>query len=191
MSVCCIGGIGLKENEIGDVFLRDVYRPYYQDVYQYCLYLTNNKEEALDLTQDTFLKAMKNIGHYQGRSNLRTWIMSIARNTTIDSFRKKKFQRLLPMKWGKEQTFVAESPEHSVGNKAEWQILQEALTTLKDDYRQVIILRALKEFSPKEVSEILGWSESKVRVTYHRAIQQLRKKVGKDEEGVLTYERTK
>ncbi|WP_157842757.1 MULTISPECIES: RNA polymerase sigma factor [Bacillus] len=181
----------MSEKKLADVFLREVYRPYYQDVYQYCLYLTNHKEEALDLTQDTFLKAMKSIERYQGRSNLRTWIMSIARNTTIDSFRKKKFQRLLPMKWGKEQTFVAESPENSVGNKAEWQVLQEALTTLKDDYRQVIILRALKEFSPKEVSEILGWSESKVRVTYHRAIEQMRKKIGKDEEGVLTFERTK
>ena len=93
-----------------EAFIRDVYQPYHQDVYQYCLYFTSNIEEAKDLTQETFVKALHSIESFQGKSSTRTWIISIARNTTIDFYRKRKFQRLLPEKWRREQSGGGISP---------------------------------------------------------------------------------
>jgi RNA polymerase sigma-70 factor (ECF subfamily) len=72
---------------------------------------------------------------------------------------------------------------------ADWEVLQHALTSLKKDYRQVVILRALKDFSVRETAEILGWTESKVRVTYHRALQKMKQSIGHDAEGVMFYEK--
>jgi len=177
----------LGEQSKRDAFIREVYQPFYQDVYQFCLYFTNHEEEAKDLTQETFIKALKSIDKFQGRSSTKTWIISIARNTTIDHHRKKKFQRLLPHKWAKEQ-ITSTSTDYEVENQGDWEVLQKSLMKLKSDYRQVVILRALKDFSVKETAEILGWSESKVRVSYHRALKEMRKTVGLDSEGVVIYE---
>ena len=168
----------MDRKKANEVFLRDVYHPYHQDVYQYCIYLTNNPEEAKDLTQDTFMKALNSIDQEEGKSNVRTWIMSIARYTTIDYFRKKRYERLLPNKWLSEnKSEVFQVPESDIEKDEEWFRLQKALLKLKENYRQVVILRALKEFTVSETAEILGWTESKVRVTYHRAIQNMRKKL--------------
>lgn len=177
----------MEENR--ETFIRDVYQPYFQDVYQYCLYFTNHIEEAKDLTQETFLKALHSLDSFQGKSSTRTWIISIARNTTIDFYRKRKFQRLLPTKWGQEQVRDTRTPADYADTNADWEVLQNALSNMKKDYRQVVILRALKDFSVRETAEILGWSESKVRVTYHRALQKMKESIGHDTEGVMFYEK--
>jgi RNA polymerase sigma-70 factor, ECF subfamily len=67
--------------------------------------------------------------------------------------------------------------------KADWMELQEALLKLKSHYRTLLILRGLKELSIKEVAEVMECSEQKVRVDFHRAIQQLKKQVKPDQEG--------
>lgn len=172
-------------------FIRDVYHPYHQDVYHYCLYFVNNVEDAQDLTQDIFVKALKSISTFKGDSSVRTWIMSIAKNTTVDFYRKKKIRRLLPFKWSNERSIFVPSPEFHVERNVEWKVIQEALNSLKNDYRQVIILRGLKEFSTKETAEILGWSESKVKVNYHRAMKKISSYISTDEEGVVMYEKSK
>ncbi|WP_223701805.1 RNA polymerase sigma factor [Sutcliffiella deserti] len=177
----------MEENR--ETFIRDVYQPYNQDVYQFCLYFTNNIEEAKDLTQETFIKALHSIGSFQGKSSIRTWIISIARNTTIDYHRKKKFQRLLPTLWAREQVRNDRTPADYADTNADWEVLQNALSCLKKDYRQVVILRALKDFSVRETAEILGWTESKVRVTYHRALKKMKDSIGHDTEGVMFYEK--
>lgn len=71
-------------------------------------------------------------------------------------------------------------PEEMVEIKESSQELYSALAKLKDSYREVIILRKIKEFSIEETSIILGWSESKVKSTLFRAIQALEKKLLKE-----------
>ncbi len=173
-----------------EAFLKNIYYPYHQDVYQFCLFSTNSEEEAKDLTQETFIKALKNIEQFKGKSSLKTWIISIARNTTIDMYRKRKYQKILTYKWGKEES-LKENYEMTFPEEGDWEVLQQSLNALKLDYRQVVILRALKEFSSKETAEILGWSEGKVRVTYFRALKKMRGSLDFSEEGIIKYERTK
>lgn len=63
----------------------------------------------------------------------------------------------------------------------------KALLTLKPDYRNVVILRGLKEFSIKETAEVLNWKESKVKTDYHRAIKLLKESLSKSNEGVVIF----
>ncbi|WP_236026634.1 RNA polymerase sigma factor [Alicyclobacillus suci] len=62
--------------------------------------------------------------------------------------------------------------------------VEEALNQLKDTYRQVVVLRYIENFSTQETSEILGWSETKVRTTAHRALIRLREILGAHSEEV-------
>ncbi|MEW4309417.1 RNA polymerase sigma factor [Rossellomorea marisflavi] len=157
----------------------EVYERYFDDVYQYLLYFTNSRSEAEDLTQETFLRVMKSLPDFRGDSTLKTWILSIARRTSFDHYRKKKILSVLPGVIGYMLSSTDGIPEKEWDDREEWQEVQEALMTLKPDYRNVVILRGLKEYSIKESASILQWNEMKVKVTYHRAIQMLRRKLSR------------
>lgn len=163
--------------------LQYLYNEHLQDVYQYCLYFTNNQAEAEDLTQDIFIKVMKNYHSFQGHSSVKTWILSIARHTTIDYFRRIKIQHFLPELFSRIQNSTYGNPEVRYEHQEDWEKLQTALLNLKPDFRNVVILRGLKELSIKETAEVLNWKESKVKVDYHRALKQLQAYISKNEEG--------
>ncbi|MEH7885664.1 RNA polymerase sigma factor [Bacillus sp. JJ1609] len=162
--------------------INEIYDLYHRDVYHFALYFTNNKQEAEDITQETFIKIMKSISSLKDPEKLKTWILSIARNTAMDLHRKRKFVSLFP-EWIFDNEKDSVTPEEKLIRKGEWTELQNALLKLKQHYRTVVILRGLKELSIKETADILGCSETKVRVDYHRALEQLKKQVLKDEEG--------
>ncbi|MEH7237836.1 RNA polymerase sigma factor [Bacillus sp. JJ1562] len=162
--------------------IEKIYDMYYRDVYHFALFYTNNRQEAEDITQETFIKIMKNIGSLQNPERLKTWIFSIAKHTAIDLKRKQKFIQYLP-DWIYEKESGEATPEKRVIQKKEWEELQEALIKLKPNFRSVVILRGLKGLSVKETAEIMGCSERKVRVDYHRAIQQMKRYVQVHEEG--------
>lgn len=164
--------------------INDIYNCYYRDVYHFALYFTNNKQEAEDITQETFIKIMNSMGSLKDSAKLKTWILSITKNTAMDLHRKRKFVSLFQdLVFEKEKEKDCFSPEDRLIQKGEWTELQNALLKLKQQYRSVVILRGLKELSIKESAEILGCSETKVRVDYHRALQLLKKQLLLNEEG--------
>ncbi|MFI8684240.1 RNA polymerase sigma factor [Rossellomorea sp. NPDC077527] len=170
--------------------LEGLYETYFHDVYQYLFYFTNNSSEAEDLTQDTFMRVFKSYHSFRNQSSLKTWIISIAKRTAIDHYRKRKLISLLPdvlLNLRKSEEGI---PEEEVEKSEEWQKVQAALSKLKPDYRNVVILRGLREYSVKETAEILDCKPSKVKVDYHRAMKQLKKELGhSNEEAVLVDER--
>ncbi|MFC4409040.1 RNA polymerase sigma factor [Chungangia koreensis] len=155
------------------------------------LYFTNSKQDAEDITQETFIKAMRNIHQLTDRGKEKSWILAVARNTAIDLIRKQKLIRLLPEKIRKDGS-ETQNPSAVKGIMAEetWMELQDALLRLKPRYRSVVILRALNELNIKETAEALNCSEGKVRVDYHRALKMLKSDL-KLNEGWLDYEQSK
>ncbi|NQD65586.1 RNA polymerase sigma factor [Bacillus haikouensis] len=87
------GGRALRE---GPDQLEMLYEKYFQDVYQYVLFFTNSQTEAEDLTQETFIRVFKSYPLFSHRSSIKTWIISIAKRTAIDYYRKRKWISLLP-----------------------------------------------------------------------------------------------
>ncbi|WP_421384862.1 RNA polymerase sigma factor [Bacillus salacetis] len=171
--------------------LHEIYESYFHDVYHYLLYFTNSQSDAEDLTQDTFIKVFKNYERFEERSSVKTWILSIARRTAVDHYRKRKIISILPdviAQWGKSSEG---NPDIEMDHTDDWETLQRALSTLKPDYRNVVILRGLKEFSVKETAEILNWKESKVKVDFHRAIKMMKKQLTKSSEGVVIFNEQK
>ncbi|WP_044340136.1 RNA polymerase sigma factor SigX [Rossellomorea aquimaris] len=161
-----------------DSVFEKLYSDYHQDVFQFLIYMVQNRQQAEDLVQEVYIRVLKSHERFEGKSSERTWLFSIAKNVAIDHFRKQKNwkNRILDkFDWSRNDvTDDAALPEEIAVAKEEIQVLYECLKMCSTDYRMVIIMRYLQELSIAETSEVLGWTESKVKTTQHRAIKWLR-----------------
>jgi RNA polymerase sigma-70 factor, ECF subfamily len=144
-----------------------------KDVTNYLVYYTGSTDVE-DLVQETFLRAFKAFNHFKNDSSPKTWLISIARNTAIDSYRKKsvwnRLKHLLSTDSPKQHE---QGAEEKVVRKVEYTHLYEAINALKPNYRDVVLLRGIAELSSREAGEVLGWTENKVNVTFFRAVKKL------------------
>ncbi|MCM3741435.1 RNA polymerase sigma factor [Oceanobacillus luteolus] len=159
--------------------ITDWYHLYSESIFKYILMMIHDYQMAEDLTHDTFIKAYKNHHTFQHKAQPKTWLFSIAHNLTIDYIRKQKPLRILQEIFTAKKTSVP-SPDDIVEIRESSIQLYRALSKLKSSYREVIILRKIKEFSIRETSEILNWSEGKVKTTLYRAIPALEKELLKE-----------
>ncbi|MBU8905322.1 RNA polymerase sigma factor [Desertibacillus haloalkaliphilus] len=159
--------------------ISDWYNEYSDSIFKYILMMIHDHHQAEDLTHDTFIKAYRNYHSFQKKSNPKTWLFSIAHNVTVDYIRKKK-----PIHVIKEILAANKdsgpTPDEIVELKENSHELYQALGNLKQAYREVIIIRKIKGFSTKETTEILNWSESKVKTTLYRAMTALEKQMVKE-----------
>lgn len=158
------------------------YQQHGDSVFRYILLMVRDHQQAEDLTQETFIKAFRSYDSFERKANPKTWLFRIAHNVTIDFIRKQK-----PLELLKEVLLLGKSanaaPEGIVEIKENSTELYDALGQLKAPYREVIVLRKIREFSIQETGEILNWSESKVKNTLSRALSALEKQLNK--EGII------
>lgn len=159
----------------GQLDIETLYIDYHIDIYQFSLYFSSNKQDAEDITQDTFLKAIGKLPSLQDPSRAKYWLLSIARNTAIDHMRRKKLKSLFPSYTEKG---IEDSLDDHILFKEKWQEIQKALLKIKPHYRSLLILRGIQELTIKETAEILQCTELKVRVDFHRAGKLLKKEMG-------------
>ncbi|UCZ52357.1 RNA polymerase sigma factor [Bacillus shivajii] len=150
------------------------------EIYSYIRLLVKDEKLAEDLTQETFVKAYEGFHQFRHEAKPTTWLIRIARNVTIDYLRKKKPLLYFSLEVGLH--FQSQSNvESSVVNDEQVQELYEKISRLKRSYREVIMLRKIHELSIHETANILNWSESKVKMTLHRALKKLQEQYGEEE----------
>ncbi|MEH7885337.1 RNA polymerase sigma factor [Bacillus sp. JJ1609] len=147
---------------------------YNKDIYHFLVYYIGSTDVE-DLVQEVFIRAIKGFDTYQKKSSPKTWLFSIARNVGIDEIRKRKRSRVKQMIWFWDEQTNKETPEKILQLNEDNKLLYQAIQSLKANYRDVIILRGIKELSVSETASILNWNENKVRTTYHRALKSLQK----------------
>lgn len=171
--------------------IEELYEKYHKDVYRFAYFFTNRKQDAEDITQETFIKVLKNLNQLKNHSKEKTWIISIVRNTAVDHIRRQRLIQFLPQSIVKEHEFSTKlTSSHFLIVEETRKELKDALLKLQPNYRTVVILRALNELSVKETAEALGCSEGKVRVDFHRALNVLKSNVNLNE-GWIDYEKTR
>ncbi|WP_158587568.1 RNA polymerase sigma factor [Neobacillus notoginsengisoli] len=156
--------------------IETLFKDYHRDIYQFCLYFTHSVQDAEDITQETFMKAMKNIRSLSNPDRGKYWLLAIARNTSIDHLRKRKMKEFLPDFFDKIISGDRSLDDHIL-RKEEWEEVHHALLKMKPHYRAIMILRGLQELTVSETAEILGITELKVRVDFHRAVKNLKKEM--------------
>lgn len=158
-----------------------IYDDYHQELYRFVFYMVKDKETTEDLVQEVYIRILKSWDSFRRDSSEKTWIFSIARHVTIDYFRsqKRKSARFLEFfDWGEKGDSIptlAPLPEEIAEKNEDTQKLYAYLDKCTVDQRSVLILRFIHDFSIKETSEALGFSESKVKTTQHRALKTLKK----------------
>ena len=140
----------------------EVYRLYFRDVYRYCLALTRDEQDAEEVTQETFFKALKAIDKFDGKCRLYVWLCQIAKNTYLTMLQKKRTGEDLPNPSG-------ESLEEKLLTKESAFEIHQILHALEEPYKEVFSLRTFGELPFRQIGALFGKTESWARVTYHRA----------------------
>ena len=143
-----------------------LYNSYYMQVYSYAVALTKNPEQAEEIAQHTFVKAMSSKAKHSGKSSELTWLCSIAKNLYYDEIRRK--QKLI----GMEDVNSAPSNDDLEGSVSDADAafrIHMVLHDLEEPYKEVFQLRVFGELSFAQIASIFRKTESWARVTYHRA----------------------
>ncbi|WP_027408486.1 RNA polymerase sigma factor [Anoxybacteroides tepidamans] len=163
----------------------EIYKRYYLDVYRFLVCFSGSQNDAEDLTQEVFIRILHNLSNIHHISNIKTWIFSIAKHVAVDHYRKKRFSSLFADGFFRQMASTEKEPNEFMEQSETKQLVRAAIAKLKPHYRAVVILRGINECSIKETAEILQCSEAKVKVDYHRALKELRKKLKMDMKEVM------
>nr|WP_309101105.1 sigma-70 family RNA polymerase sigma factor [Fredinandcohnia onubensis] len=155
----------------------ELYDLFFLDVYKFLISFTGNLNDAEDLTHEVFIKVLKSASKFNNQCTLKTWILSIAKHTAIDFHRRKKFTSLFNDNFFNSIRSNEKTPEDFVEINEQRRMLKDVLNSLKPQHRAIVILRGINDLSIKETAQVLGFSESKVKVEYHRAIKLIKEKV--------------
>ena len=159
---------------------------YSRKIYRLAKNITQNDEDAEDVLQESFLKAYEHLSGFQGNSKFYTWIVRIAVNESLMKLRKRKGDRFVsldePLETGedmvkREIAVWEDNPEQRYSREEIQTILDEAVDSLKPDFRTVFTLRDIEELSTEDTAETLGISIPAVKSRLLRARLALREKL--------------
>ena len=156
------------------VAFAELYDRHVVRIYRHIYYLVNDAREAEDLTAQTFLKAWEAINRYKERgAPFVAWLLRIAHNLTVSYLRSKREHSSLDEAYVDQK--LNRNPEEALERSSEEKSVREAVLRLRDEQRQVIMLRFVEELDYREVASVIGKSVPAVRVIQHRALGNLRK----------------
>ncbi|HXS95746.1 MAG TPA: sigma-70 family RNA polymerase sigma factor [Candidatus Limnocylindrales bacterium] len=166
----------------------ELVRRYEGRIFRLAQHVTNNREDAEDVLQETFMKAYEHLDQFQGNSKFYTWIVRIAVNQALMKLRRRKTDKSVSMDENidtGEDTIVreiaawGEDPEQRFSREELGRILGDAVESLEPPYRSVFVLRDIDELSTEETAEALNLSIPAVKSRLLRARLQLREKLGR------------
>lgn len=146
----------------------------YQDrVYRFVLRMVGSHDEALELTQEAFMKAWQALPDWRPEAQFRTWLFSIASNAATDSLRRRKVVQFVALEEDYDAPGEEAGPEAQLRVKQNLRALQAALDRLPHDQREIVLLREVEDMSYGEISAALGISEGTVKSRLARAREAL------------------
>jgi RNA polymerase sigma-70 factor (ECF subfamily) len=168
--------------------------PYRGELHAHCYRMLGSVQDAEDTLQETMLRAWRALGRFEGRSSLRSWLYTIATNTSLNAISKRPKQRILPMDYGPsfgaddipgqpviESVWVEPYPDAALqegfaGPEARYELRESvelafvaALQHLPPNQRAALILREVLDFSAKECAEALDTTTASVNSALQRA----------------------
>jgi RNA polymerase sigma-70 factor, ECF subfamily len=156
--------------------LYDFYMP---RIYRFVLVKVGHREEAEDLTHQTFLKAWEHIETYESRGYpFSSWLYRIARNSVIDHHRRSRSHINID---DLDYEIIAEEKNgaHTLDSKIGMEMMLKAIFKLKDVEQDVLIMRFVEDLTHEEVAKAIGKSEGATKVIQHRALKNLQKLINK------------
>lgn len=167
-----VSGAGLKSDSFEELAM-----PLFDQLYNFAHWMTRNREEAEDLVQETYAKALKGFASFQLGSNFRAWMYRILRNTFLTSRTGLKVTMTVPLdaeEDGPELAVERETPETLLFGRMNHEALHNAIDDLPVHSREILLLCEVEEMSYQEISETLSVPIGTVMSRISRARRSLR-----------------
>ncbi|MDD4931086.1 MAG: sigma-70 family RNA polymerase sigma factor [Candidatus Colwellbacteria bacterium] len=165
----------------------DIVRAHLPSAYNFAYRLIGNPEDAADITQESFLKAWKNLRRFKKGTSFKAWLFAIVRNSAIDLSRKKKIPVFSDIPIGEDNGGAEEIirddsplPDEILSDSERNKELREYLKSIPPIYQEVITLRYDEDMSFEEIAQALGRPTDTVRSQHRRGLQALRRKIPKE-----------
>ena len=164
----------------------ELVKRYEAKIFRLAQHITQNREDAEDVLQETFLRAYEHLDQFQGNSKFYTWIVRIAVNQALMKLRRRRTDKSVSLDESidtgedtvtREIAAWDEDPEQRFSREELGEILDSAIQTLAPTYRSVFLLRDVDDLSTEETAEALGLSVPAVKSRLLRARLQLREKL--------------
>ncbi|MBI2410543.1 MAG: sigma-70 family RNA polymerase sigma factor [Candidatus Kerfeldbacteria bacterium] len=156
--------------------LTELYETNIREVYRFIYYKVGNKEDAEDLAQDVFIAAFAGLKKFRGEASFRNWCYEIAKRKIADLWREKYGMPTVDIEavLGIHTTIeTAEmQAEAAEQDTVKMTAVEQVLGQLKDNYREILEYRFLKNYSIKETADAMGISVSNAKVLQHRALKK-------------------
>jgi RNA polymerase sigma-70 factor, ECF subfamily len=158
-------------------------RRHNQRLYRIGRAILRNDADAEDLMQESYIRAYQNLSKFEGRAKFSTWLSRIAVNEALarkrSLARREEIEPMVDPQSDRAKNFPlrAASPEQQVSTNEMRGLLEDAIDSLPDQYRTVIMLRDIQEMETAETAEALDITEQNVKTRLHRARALLRKRL--------------
>lgn len=172
--------------------LEELINRYLKPVYNFVYRISGNKQNAEDITQETFVKVWRKIKKYNPNKSFKTWLFTIAHNTAIDWLRKKRSPVFSDFENSEGENYLENElvdpnplPDKILAQAEDKKFVENLLQQLAPIYREVLILKYTNDLSFEEIAEILAKPLDTVKSQHRRALIMLRKllnapKLGRD-----------
>ena len=167
-----VSGAGLQLDSFEELAM-----PLFDQLYNFAHWLTQNREEAEDLVQETYAKALKGFSSFQLGTNFRAWMYRILRNTFLTSRTGLKVTMTIPLdpeEDGPELAVEHDTPETLLFERLNRELLQSTIDELPVHFREIFLLCEVEEMSYQEISETLSIPIGTVMSRLSRARKTLR-----------------
>lgn len=170
----------------GDAF-EQLVLSYEKAIYNLCLRMCGNSDDAMDLAQETFLKAWRNLGAFRGDAAFSTWLYRLCSNVCIDHLRREGKRKVIPLHTedddGEERTIdvadPAPGPQERLEAADQRQQVADALQSLEPEYREALTLRVIHDMSYADIADVLQVREGTVKSRIARAREKMRQAMEK------------
>lgn len=167
----------LKDENSGGKAVEEEFRKavieYRERIYLMILKYVRNRDDAKDLTQETFIKAYKSLGSFRGESGLYTWIYKIAVNLAINFKTRSKTSAFQSLE-DHSGVYSDEVPSDSIIKKEITEKIDGAVKSLPEKQRMVFVLRYYDERPYAEISELMGITEGAAKANFHQALRKMK-----------------
>src|SRR5256886_10392373 len=180
--------VGVSGVDLQPASFEELAIPLFDQLYNFAHWHTQNREEAEDLVQESYAKALKGFSSFQLGTNFRAWMYRILRNTFLTSRTGLKATMTVPLDSEEDEPELAlerETPETILIERSNWQLVQSAIDELPVHFREILLLCEVEEMSYQEIAETLSIPIGTVMSRLSRARNglrdYLRRKLQKDE----------
>ena len=160
--------------------------PLFDQLYNFSRWLTRNTEEAEDLVQETYVKALKGFSSFQLGTNFRAWMFRILRNTFLTSRTGLRVTMTVPLDPEQDEPELAvenETPETILMNRSDSQLVVSTIDDLPMHHREILLLCDVEEMSYQEIAETLSIPLGTVMSRLSRARRTLRHNLARKLQG--------